>query len=354
MVLQNATKMTRNAGNAQLIGLDWGSSSLRAYLLGLGGRIVHEISLPLGIMPVRQSLRLSNSNVDLAFQSAIDNAIGEWIRDYPSLPIVAAGMIGSSHGWKEVPYQNAPFDIHHLGSHLDELRTSSGMIVHIVPGIVKRFGLPNVMRGEETQILGVWATESGSNEMEEMLIGLPGTHSKWCFLRGSHIMDFETFMTGELYAVVCQHTILGQTMSGSADGLSPAFDRGVQVAGSTNGLVGILSTMFSVRSFHLVGQLPSEEQAEYLSGLLIGHEIQGVLRWMESKGFSRKCFPRIRLSGDSSLCMRYRRALALSGIDDAVTASNTSAIGLWQVAIQAGLTPTPDASRLERGIAESC
>jgi 2-dehydro-3-deoxygalactonokinase len=112
--------------------------------------------------------------------------------------------------------------------------------------------------------------------------------------------------------------------------------------------------MFSVRSFHLVGQLPAEDQAEYLSGLLIGHEIQGVQRWIESKGFSRKCLPQIRLSGGSSLCMRYHRALALSGIDGAVSASNTSAIGLWQVAIQAGLIPTLDASKFERGVAESC
>jgi len=115
------------------------------------------------------------------------------------------------------------------------------------------------MRGEETQVLGILSAEGNG----DVPVGLPGTHSKWCFLQGGCIEDFETFITGELYAALRQHTIIGQTMNGGSDGISAAFDRGVEVATSANGLIGDLSTIFSVRSRNLVGQLTFEEQPDY-------------------------------------------------------------------------------------------
>jgi 2-dehydro-3-deoxygalactonokinase len=251
-------EMCNDDQKAQVIGLDWGTSSLRAYLLGQGGQVLAENSLPLGIMPVRRSS--APSDINRAFERALGRAIGEWIAAAARpLPIVAAGMVGSAQGWQEVPYLRIPFDVRELGSHLGKVRASDGTVIHLVPGLLRTCGLPNVMRGEETQVLGILSAEGNG----DVPVGLPGTHSKWCFLQGGCIEDFETFITGELYAALRQHTIIGQTMNGGSDGISAAFDRGVEVATSANGLIGDLSTIFSVRSRNLVGQLTFEEQPDY-------------------------------------------------------------------------------------------
>src|SRR5262249_49070945 len=110
----------------------------------------------------------------------------------------------------------------------------------------------------------------------EVWIGLPGTHAKWVRVRDRRIVQFRTFMTGEVFAALCEHTILGRTMRRAATPDLAAFDRGVAVARSGEARAGILSTMFSTRTLGLVGALAPEAQADYLSGLLIGHEIAAL------------------------------------------------------------------------------
>jgi 2-dehydro-3-deoxygalactonokinase len=193
----------------------------------------------------------------------------------------------------------------------------------------------NVMRGEETQILGALAALS-SPKQKKTWICLPGTHSKWARIRGTTVEDFETFMTGEVYAALSRHTILGRTMKQSTSFHPEAFDRGVQVAESA-GHLGVLSNVFSVRAFALAGQLTAGEQADYLSGLLIGHEINALSTLNAERGLpSRESLP-IILVAQSSLCMRYRRALELKHYRNITVVADATACGLWQIAVQAGL-----------------
>lgn len=326
---------TAAADRAQLIALDWGTSSLRAFLLGQSGTILSQISAPLGVMQLKQTPKRnprSNSNV---FEKALEQTCGPWIKQMPSLPIIASGMVGSTEGWREASYLSVPMDVSDLGKYLTKIETTKGRSIHIVPGLVRRGELVNVMRGEETQILGA-LTALPSHERKKVWICLPGTHSKWTFVNGTTVRDFETFMTGEVYAVLCQHTILGRTLKPSPSFLPRAFDRGLQVA-ETAGHLGVLSNIFSVRTFGLSGKLSAEEQADYLSGLLIGHEIAALPRLDADTDLPAKELPPILLVGEPSLCMRYQRALAAKQFTKVTIVADATAQGLWQIAAQADL-----------------
>jgi 2-dehydro-3-deoxygalactonokinase len=319
----------------RLIALDWGTSSLRAYRLGDSGAILEEISLELGIASL-QSAKTTGSkrNSNQAFERVFERACGRWIQNAPSAPILASGMVGSAQGWRETPYIDVPFDLRDLGTNLTMFRTTKGKTVHIVPGLIRRAGLANVMRGEETQLVGALALDKPSARSRKLLIGLPGTHSKWAYLRGNVVEDFQTFVTGELYGALCNHTILGRTMIRGARYASRAFDRGVQLAATTDG--NFLSDIFSVRTLLLTGSLSAQEQPDYLSGLLIGHEVAALskLRLATYPPGTRKRQP-VVLVGDSSLCTRYKRALELNHYARIRIVEDSAPRGLYQIAIQA-------------------
>lgn len=274
------------------------------------------------------------SNSD-AFEKAFERASGKWLCAMPWLPIIASGMVGSREGWREAPYLGVPMDVFDLCEHLTEIKTSKGMMIQIVPGLVRRGELVNVMRGEETQILGALAALPLA-EQQKAWICLPGTHSKWARIKGTTIEDFETFMTGEVYAALSRHTILGRTMKQSTSFHPEAFDRGVQVAESA-GHLGVLSNVFSVRTFALTEQLTAEEQADYLSGLLIGHEIKALSALCADKGLPTRELLPVVLVGQSSLCMRYRRAMELKHYRNVKIVADATARGLWQIAVRAKL-----------------
>ena len=130
------------------------------------------------------------------FELAFDAACGDWLEAQPDLPVIACGMVGSAPGWSEAAYRNTPVDVARLGQALHKVRSLRGVDVHIVPGVIEQNGLPNVMRGEETQS---WACCKGR---APRVIGLPGTHSKWVGVVDGSVTRFDTFMTGELYAVL--------------------------------------------------------------------------------------------------------------------------------------------------------
>ncbi|MDD5444600.1 MAG: 2-dehydro-3-deoxygalactonokinase, partial [Pseudomonas fluorescens] len=243
----------------------------------------------------------------------------------PNLPVIACGMVGSAQGWSEAAYRNTPVDVASLGQALHTVRSLRGADVHIVPGVIEQVGLPNVMRGEETQVLGVLQGLEA-----EVLIGLPGSHSKWVEVKGGCITHFDTFMTGELFAVLSKHSLLGRTQKISEHFQAEAFDRGVNVALSADGQRGVLSTLFSARTLGLTAQLAPEQQPDYLSGLLIGHELAGLPRQAKHQP--------IVLVGAAPLCARYQRALALCGFAPVSLAQEATERGLWQLAVAAGLT----------------
>jgi 2-dehydro-3-deoxygalactonokinase len=321
---------------AQLIALDWGTTSLRAYKLAADGVVLEQRSLSSGIMQLPKIPRIINGRECAdGFELAFDEACGDWLDAQPDLPVIACGMVGSAQGWREAAYCETPANVANLGNSLQTVISIRGTVVHIVPGVIQRSRLPNVMRGEETQVLGVLQNlpvEAGA----DLLIGLPGSHSKWVDVVDGCITRFDTFMTGEVFAVLSEHSILGRTQQVSATFDAQAFDRGVQIAQSADGELGVLSTLFSARTLGLTGELSPTAQADYLSGLMIGHEL-AALASAQRRRRNNPNLPSIILIGNAQLCARYRRALDACGFAKVTLAEQATERGLWQLALAAGL-----------------
>jgi 2-dehydro-3-deoxygalactonokinase len=190
------------------------------------------------------------------------------------------------------------------------------------------------MRGEEIKIAGAVATEPSLGEHAWFV--LPGTHSKWALVQERRIVSFTTYMTGELYAVMREHSILGRLMpteSADAGDSARGFEKGLAAArASTPGDLG--HRLFAVRTLGLTGRLPRNALADYLSGLLIGHEIVSALAASRA---TREAGAPIVLLGDAALCRRYARALKNFGASADTRLDDTAPRGLWEFARAAGL-----------------
>lgn len=304
-----------------LIALDWGTSSLRAYLFDARAAIVDRQARPWGIQHLP----------DGGFEAAFRGVAGDWLERSPTVPVIAAGMVGSRQGWHEVPYVSCPADPATLAAGLVAFESPCGLL-HLVPGISQERPHQDVMRGEETQIVGALATAADLNE--ESLCVLPGTHSKWAMIRDGRVTRFTTYLTGELFALLRDHSILGRPArdAGSVTraGSTEAFVRGVEAARSS-GAEGIAGRLFTVRSLFLSGALPAEDTLDYLSGLLVGEEIRTAVTALGSLDWP------LVLLGDAALCDRYRLALAHFRIDRVRTLDDTGPAGLWRIAAAAGL-----------------
>ena len=327
----------QTAARAVLIALDWGTTSLRAYLFGASGEVLATRTSPAGIM------NLPGAPEDGGFDAAFDDACGAWLALAPGLPVIAAGMVGSAQGWVQAPYIETPASAEALAAAVVRVRTARGPTIAIVPGVLERGVLPNVMRGEETQIVGALQADDGSAvgspSRQSALICLPGTHAKWVEVENGRIERFHTFMTGEVYAALTGHTILGRTMKRPDEPNLAAFARGVTVA-REHGAAGLLATAFSSRSLALTGQLAPDEQPDYLSGLLIGHELAGLEAVLARRNVAlRTSEP--RLIGTDALCERYRLALMQFGCTNAQLVRHATERGLWCIARQAGLVSPP-------------
>ncbi|MDR3436573.1 2-dehydro-3-deoxygalactonokinase [Telmatospirillum sp.] len=304
----------------RLIALDWGTSSLRAYLLGDEGTVVDDITVPWGIM----------ATPDGDFARALESVTGTWTNRWPGLPMIAAGMIGSAQGWQEIPYLGCPTGLDDLVAAVRAQPAVPGTSLKIVPGVALDGDIPDVMRGEETQVVGALALDSGLSQRS--LLIMPGTHSKWVAVRDGRIVTFTTYLTGELFAVLSQHSILGRPAMAVAKESKPlvpawtAFDRGVRTVRGNPGRP-LSSLLFSTRTLVLSGRLTASESLDYLSGLLIGEELRSALS-QTADGFA------CALIGESGLCQRYRRALDLFGVDHAQIIAGASPAGLWRIALQ--------------------
>ena len=236
------------------------------------------------------------------FRAVFDAMTGEWRERQPSLPAIASGMIGSAQGWIEATYSSLPADVESVAR---SLTTVAEVGLRIVPGLAQRDGTPDVMRGEETQLFGAM-TESPAFAEGGVAV-LPGTHAKWARVANGRIVGFTTYMTGELFAVLAGHSILGRLAgrSGGDVAAGAAFSRGVRHARDAAG--GLASIVFSARSSVLVGDLRAEDSLEYLSGMLIGDEIRA--------GLATGDRPRM-LIGEPALCARYAVAFAEFGVSE--------------------------------------
>lgn len=303
-----------------LIGVDWGTTALRAYRLAHDGRLLDCLEAPAGILQVEAG----------DFEAAFARTLAPWLAELPdSLPMIASGMITSRQGWRETPYLACPCDVAALADALTPHRTAAGRRIWFVTGLSRHdsSGTPDVLRGEETQIVGCLAAGQGDG-----LFVLPGTHSKWARATGGAIDWFATFMTGELYGALKDHTILGRLMSG--DGPAPeAFERGLRFGlddGPEAG--GLLRRLFSARSLGLFGEVEPAALADYLSGLLIGAEAREALAaWPGAGGEG------LTLVGQGALVDRYAKALDLAGCRTRRAKAEVAADGLFAIAKAAGL-----------------
>jgi 2-dehydro-3-deoxygalactonokinase len=296
----------------RLIGLDWGTTSCRAYLLGDRGGVLARIVDGTGI------LRVENG----AFGPALDAMIAGWIAAHGRLPVVLSGMIGSRQGWIEVPYARCPASADDVVGGLARI-AHGGLDVAVVPGLATdSHGMPDVLRGEETQVFGALALSG-----RDGLYLLPGTHSKWAEVVGGRIVTFRTFMTGEVFAALKGHTILGRLMrDGPPD--AAGFERGVREGAELGGAGTLLNRLFATRTYNLMGQLADTALSDYLSGLLIGAEIA------EATG-RRKVD--VTIVASPALAARYREALGLLGCPGELAPEDCVAAGHGRIAVAAGL-----------------
>lgn len=292
-----------------MIAIDWGTSSFRAFRLANDGRVLHRRSAPQGILHVEAG----------AFAATLHAHVHDWIEDGERRAVMA-GMIGSRQGWVEAPYLPCPVDAREIGRQLLQV-PFEGLDLRLVPGVSARdeSGTPEVMRGEEVQILGVIAAEG----LSDALICLPGTHSKWARLRGGRIEGFDTYMTGEVFAALRGHTILGRLMEPDGPPDPAAFAEGLARSAAPNHL---LHHLFGVRTRGLFGDLPGSAAASYLSGLLIGHEVRAALPAPGTE---------VHLIGSESLCALYAGAVAACGGMARAHDSEAAARGLFEIGKEA-------------------
>ena len=311
-----------------LIALDWGTSSLRAFRMSRAGRVLETRASAHGIQ------HLPEPGVP-GFEAAFAAICGDWLEAAP-VPVVAGGMVGSAQGWCEVPYLRCPAPIDALPGAAARVRAANGHEILLAPGLLfdPEGGTPDVMRGEEIQIAGAIAGRADWQAAATLV--LPGTHSKWAQVADNTVTGFATYMTGEIFAVMRGHSILGRLMTDDPvpdEARAAAFTQGVALA-SEAGPGDLTRQLFSTRTLGLTGKLPGGALADYCSGLLIGHEIVS--------GLAAHGDGPVILVGSAELCRRYATALhQLSGRDPAARIETPAPAGLFRLACDAGLI-SPD------------
>jgi 2-dehydro-3-deoxygalactonokinase len=319
-----AARTDATVSRPSLIALDWGTSNLRAHLLDADGVTRESRSAAAGVMALPER----------RFAPALLALCGDWLQAHPHCACIASGMIGSRQGWVEAPYVDCPATLADAAARLTRVAfgPTERHALHIVPGLrcVGADGQTDVMRGEETQLWGAGLPAG-------RCCVLPGTHSKWAWLGDDQrIVGFRTYMTGELYAVLARHSILGRGMVFDAGFVAAAFDDGMRLGLAE--YAHVLHALFAVRTAGLMGQRAPAELPDFLSGLLIGAEI-GSARAIAG------VMPVLSLLGEAALCDRYERALGLAGIVVQRAAADATTRGQWRMALAAGLVTAPERAK---------
>ncbi len=272
-----------------VIAIDWGTSSLRGARLGPSGEVLESRAWGRGILTVPPG----------QFESVFHELFGDWMQAESALCLIS-GMAGSRQGWQEAPYCPCPAGFTELGQHLLWLQPDR---IALVPGLscmnTDMLNTPDVMRGEEVQIFG--ALQLAGRDSATLV--LPGTHSKWVQVHSGRVMQFQTFMTGEVFALLSQHSILSKTLDLNGAFEEAAFLQGVDQSQSAG---SVLHHLFAVRTLGLFDRLSAAQLTSYLSGLLIGEELR-------TQTVNADLGPVI-LIGSDTLTQRYSLALQHLGI----------------------------------------
>ncbi|MDF3063879.1 MAG: 2-keto-3-deoxy-galactonokinase [Microvirga sp.] len=271
---------------------DWGTSRFRAFVVD-DGRIVDRVSSDEGISALREG-----QHRDVFLKHC-----RPWLEREPDAPVALVGMVGSKEGWRMAPYAQCPAGPEEIARAMIEVEIGEGRKGRIVPGLScePQAGAVDVMRGEETLCLGAGVIDG--------LVCLPGTHPKWVEMKHGRVARFATYFTGEMYALLRHHSMVGRPATEPED---PAgFERGLEAAernsGRSGARVGLLHLIFGARAAAVTGRLPSAELGPYISGLLTGDEINGAFGLFDK--------PReVTAIGAEERVALFGRALARHGI----------------------------------------
>ncbi|KIC51128.1 2-dehydro-3-deoxygalactonokinase [Tateyamaria sp. ANG-S1] len=268
-------------GDVAWIAVDWGTSHVRAWLMRADGTVLDR--------------RSSAQGMGALERSGFEPALRELIGDALPAPVLACGMVGSRQGWAEAPYAAVPCA---PPAAAEAVRvTGTDLDVRILPG-VKQVKPADVMRGEETQIAGFLATSPGFDGV----ICLPGTHTKWVQVSAGEIVSFRTAMTGEMFALLSERSVLRHSMGDGWDGNS--FAAGVDQ--SLSRPEGLAAALFSLRAEGLLHGLSGDAARARLSGLLVGAELASMRPyWLGQQ---------VALIGAEALSQAYAEALGAQGV----------------------------------------
>lgn len=271
---------------AEWIAVDWGTTRLRVFAMG-----------PEGLRASATSDQGMSGLSPEAFEPALMQVISPWLGSGVT-PVLACGMVGSRQGWAEAPYRTVPCTPLEAGQMVKVPSRDPRIAVYIAPGL-KQVSPADVMRGEETQIAGALAM----NPSFDGAICLPGTHSKWCRISGHRVTGFQTFLTGEMFALLSEHSVLRH---GFAEGWDEAaFDGGVSDAIAQP--ERLLTQLFRLRAEGLIAGLTGAAARSRLSGLLIGAELALAREWWLGQP--------VLLIGAEALTSLYARTLAHHGVN---------------------------------------
>jgi 2-dehydro-3-deoxygalactonokinase len=296
------------------IAVDWGSTNRRAWALGADGGASQERADSAGLLAIK----------DRRFAESLEAFLAGWLSG--GVPVVIAGMAGSRMGWVEVPYVAAPAPLADLARNLMKAGRIADSDCWIVPGMnLDSAEQPEVMRGEECQMLGALLKQGRSDGV----FLTPGTHSKWARVIDGRLIEFRTYITGEMFNLLRQSGTLAQLMTGDAED-EAAFARGVRATGPDTEL---LNRVFSARSLTLFGRLEGKELASYLSGLLVGTEMRDALAAWPDLGRSG-----VTCIGSRGMLARYGACAKLLGLDlQGIDNKDVLPAALFWIGQQAGL-----------------
>ena len=297
-------------GKAHLLALDWGTSALRGALLDPHGQVLEERAFTRGILSVAPG----------EFSQVFEACFGDWAHTLAQRCLIS-GMAGSKQGWVEAPYCACPVGFSGVAARLTWIDDAAlPLPTAIVPGLSCEHpsdvpglpSLPDVMRGEEVQIFGAMQLAG----WQDGVFVLPGTHSKWARVEAGRVTGFRTFMTGELYALLSQHSLLAKSITADAPLDEAAFAKGLLVARRG---AGLLHNAFGTRTLSLFARMDAAALTSYLSGLVIGEELRAQTLPPGAE---------VVLIGSAALTQRYTQALALHNVTSRVLGAEATWAGL--------------------------
>jgi 2-dehydro-3-deoxygalactonokinase len=289
-----------------LIALDWGSTHVRAFAMNAHGDVIAKKQSSNGAMTLPDAG---------AFDRALAKLVGGWLQSNPHAGLIASGMVGAKTGWCEAPYVDVGSSLSQLAARAIRVNTSLGTPLLIVPGV--KSSEPDVMRGEETQI-------AGSDVVDGMMV-LPGTHSKWVRVERGRVVQFATYFTGEMNALIRAHSAIGKAISDAADvNNQAAFERGI--ARAKNRRSEWLHDLFVFRAAVVTGADSAGDVSTEFSAWLLGCEFASALHVNAAS-------ERIHVIASEALMPWYDAAARAFGLDcQRLDGEVCAARGLWRIA----------------------